>query len=552
KYSILTETYERLEKEPGKLKKTEILSELLKKTPNEVLPKVVLLASGKIFPESGSEKVGIAAKMMIKSLTRATGLSEKEIIKEFKKTGDLGMVAENCIQSKKQSSLFKKELTIGLVLDNLQKLSQMEGKGSQERKMDLISQLLVSSKPKEARYITRTALETLRIGVAEGIVRDAIAQAFNIDKKSVENAWFLNPDYGEIARIAKEKGEKGLKKVSLKIGKPYIVMLGESSPTLKEALEKYEECMLEYKYDGVRTEIHKKGDKILLFTRRLEDITDQFPDLVELCKQGIKCEECIIEGETVGIDPKTNQPIPFQQLSRRVQRKYDIKETIKKIPIRVYLFDAIQVNRKTFLDESYKVRRKELEKMINPIKGKLELSHSLITKDLKEAEEFYKKSLKEGQEGLMVKNINAKYQPGRRVGQWLKVKPVLEPLDLAIVGAEWGTGKRSKWFGSLFLACIKKPYSNEYLTCGKLGTGLSDEQFQELTKQLKGLILEEKGTEVRLKPEVIVEVGYEEIQKSTKYESGYALRFPRLIGFKPDRKLPNELQKIEKLFKQQP
>ncbi len=551
KYSILTDTYEKLEKESGKLKKTEILSQLLKKTSTDQLPKVVLLASGKIFPTQSEEKTGIADKIIIKTLVRTTGITEKDIIKKFRELGDLGIVTEECIKSKKQVSLFKKELTIDLVFNNLQQLSKLGGKGSQERKMDLISQLLSSSKPLEAKYIVRTALETLRIGVAEGIIRDSIAQAFDVDKKTVENAWFLNPDYGEIAKIAKEKGKSGLKKVSLTMGKPYIIMLGEKSPSLEEALNKYEEVMLEYKYDGIRTQIHKKGDDIKLFTRRLEDITNQFPDLVELVRKGIKCKDCIIEGETIGIDSENNQPIPFQQLSRRIKRKYDIKEMVKKIPVRIYLFDIVYVDGKNLVNESYKTRRKELEKIIKPIKNKFELSHALITKNLKEAEKFYKESLKEKQEGLMVKNLQAKYQPGRRVGQWLKVKPILEPLDLAIIGAEHGTGKRLKWFGSFTLGCLKDPHSNQYLPCGKLGTGLTDEEFEELTKRLKPLIIQEEGREVKLRPEVIIEVAYEEIQKSPKYESGYALRFPRLIGFKNDRNLPNELEKLERLFNQQ-
>jgi len=302
------------------------------------------------------------------------------------------------------------------------------------------------------------------------------------------------------------------------MGKPYIIMLGEKSPSLEEALNKYEEVMLEYKYDGIRTQIHKKGDDIKLFTRRLEDITNQFPDLVELVRKGIKCKDCIIEGETIGIDSENNQPIPFQQLSRRIKRKYDIKEMVKKIPVRIYLFDIVYVDGKNLVNESYKTRRKELEKIIKPIKNKY---------------------------------LQAKYQPGRRVGQWLKVKPILEPLDLAIIGAEHGTGKRLKWFGSFTLGCLKDPHSNQYLPCGKLGTGLTDEEFEELTKRLKPLIIQEEGREVKLRPEVIIEVAYEEIQKSPKYESGYALRFPRLIGFKNDRNLPNELEKLERLFNQQ-
>lgn len=550
-YSVLVDVYEKLEKETGKIAKIEILSELFAKTPPEILPKIVLLASGQVFPTKSEEKTGIADKMMIKALAKASGLQETEIINKLREIGDLGIVAENCIQQKKQISLFRKELTVELVFENLQKLGSMEGKGSQEKKLDLISELLISSTPKEAKYITRTALETLRIGVAEGIIRDAISKAFRTDPEKVENAWFLNPDYGEIAKIAKEEGEKGLEKVSLTIGKPYVVMLGEKSPNLKDALEKYEETIIEFKYDGIRVEIHKKGEKIWLFTRRLEDITEQFPDIVKMAQEAIGCQDCIIEGEIVGFDPKTGKDIPFQELSRRVQRKYDIQEAIKRIPVRVYLFDAVNIEGESLLDEKYKIRREELKKIIFPIKGRFELSTSIVTKDIKKAREFYKSALNDKREGVMVKNLNAKYQPGRRVGQWLKVKPILEPLDLAIIGAEYGTGKRSKWFGSFILGCVKEPYSKEYLSCGRLGTGLTDEEFEELTRKLKGLIIEEKGTEVRLKPKVIVEVGYEEIQKSPKYESGYALRFPRLLGFKEDRETPNELEKIEKLFREQ-
>ncbi|MBD3155589.1 MAG: ATP-dependent DNA ligase [Candidatus Aenigmarchaeota archaeon] len=550
KYSALVETYEKLEKESGKLKKTEILSNLLKKTPTNLLPKVVLLASGKIFPTKSEEKTGIANKMMIKTLSKTTGLSESEITGKFRDLGDLGSVAEECIKSKTQSSLAQKKLTVELVFNNLQKLSKIEGEGSQDRKVNLISELLSSSKPKEAKYIVRTSVETLRIGVAEGITRDAISKAFKVDKKMVERAWFLNPNYGKIAKIAKEEGENGLKKVSLTIGNPYIVMLGESAGNLEQAMGKYEDVIIEYKYDGVRIEIHKNKDKVLLFTRRLEDVTDQFPDLVKLAKKGIKSNKCIVEGELIGIDPKTNGSIPFQQLSRRVQRKYDIEKMTKEIPICMQLFDIVYLEGKSLLNKDYETRRKKLKETIKIIKGKFQLSQSLIPKNIKEAREFYQKASME-QEGIMVKNLKAKYQPGRRVGQWLKVKPILEPLDLAIISAEWGTGKRSSWFGSFTLGCLKNEVSDKYLACGKLGTGLSDEQFENLTKKLKDLVLEEKGREVKLKPEVVIEVGYEEIQESPKYESGYALRFPRLIRFRPDREKPNELKKIKNLFKQQ-
>lgn len=552
KYSILADTYEKLEKESGKLKKVDILSDLLSQTPTEILPKVVILASGKVFPAYSELKTGVATKMMIRAIAKATGISSKEIIKKFKELGDLGLVAEECIKSKKQKVFFKKSLTVQLVFNNIQKLAMITGAGSQEKKLDFIAELLVSAEPKEARYIVRTILETMRIGVAEGIIRDAIAKTFDVDPEIVENAWFLKADYGEIAKIAKESGEKGLKKVRTELGKPIVIMLGEKAPTLKEALDKYENPILEYKYDGMRTQIHKRKDKFWIFTRRLENVTDQFPDLVKFAKEGIKAEECIIEGEAIGIDPKTNEPIPFQELSRRIQRKYDINLMVKKIPVRIYLFDIVYLNGKNLFDKPYSERRKILEKSIKEIPKKFEMSQSLITKDLKKAKKFYQESLKAKQEGLMVKNLDAKYQPGRRVGFWLKVKPVMETLELTIVKSEWGRGKRSHWLSSFTLAC-RDPDTGEFLPCGKLGTGLTDEQFESFTKKLKGLIIKEKGVEVKLKPKIVIEVAYEEIQKSPKYESGYALRFPRLQKIREDRR-PEDcdtIDRVKELFKSQ-
>jgi DNA ligase-1 len=207
KYSILADNYEKLEKISAKLEKTRIVSELLKKTPKELLPKVVLLLSGRVFPSWSEEELGVANQLMIKSISKAYGINEKEIVRLFKKTGDLGLTVEDLSKKKKQATLGKKELTVDKVFENLQLIAKQTGKGSQERKMNLVSELLSPADPKESRYIVRTVLGQLRVGVAEGIIRDSIAKAFDVSPKIVENAWFLNPDYGEIARIAKEKGE---------------------------------------------------------------------------------------------------------------------------------------------------------------------------------------------------------------------------------------------------------------------------------------------------------------------------------------------------------
>lgn len=558
KYSVLADVYENLEKTPGKLDKTSIIAKLLKGTPNDLLPKVVLLLSGRVFPSWSEEELGVANQLMIKAIEKAYGINEKEIMKLFKKTGDLGSTIEELSKKKRQSTLGKKELTVEKVFENMQLIAGQEGKGSQERKLNLVTELLSQAGPKDACYIVRTILSQLRIGVAEGIVRDSISEAFEVSSESVENAWFLNPDYGEIARIAKEKGEKVLNKVRIEIGRPIKVQLAEKAPSLEDALNSFDEPALEYKYDGARMLIHKKNDNIMIFTRRLENITKAFPDVVEICKKSLKAKECILDGEGLAIDKKTGKPMPFQKLSQRIKRKYDIKEIAKEIPIELNLFDVIYLDGKAFFDTNLRERRKKLSKIVKEVPGKIQLAKQLVTKDIKKAEKFYKEALNAGQEGLIVKNLEAKYQPGRRVaGGWLKVKPTLESLDLVITGATWGTGKRAGWLGSYILAC-RDPNTGDFLDCGMLGSGLKEKKtekeditLEDLTNQLKPYIESEKGNEVRISPKVVVEVAYEEIQRSPTYSSGYALRFPRLLRVRTDKgpEEADDLDRVEKIFK---
>jgi DNA ligase-1 len=558
KYSLLAEVYEKLEGTSGKLDKTHIISSMLKETSKELLSKVVLLLNGSVFPSWSEEELGVAGQLMIKSIAKSYGISEKEIVKSFKKTGDLGLVVEILSISKKQTTLGVKELSTEKVFENLQLIAKQTGGGSQDRKMNLIAELLAQAKSKESKYVVRTALGELRIGVAEGIIRDAIAEAFGVSSAIVENAWFLNPDYGEIAKITKERGEKGLESVKIEIGRPIMVLLAEKAPSLEDAVNSFEKVALEYKYDGARMLIHKKEDKIIIFTRRLENITKAFPDVVEICKKGLRARECIVDGEGLAIDKKTGKPLPFQMLSQRIKRKYDIGETAKGIPIELNLFDIIYLNGKALFDLSLKERRDLLTKTVKEIPGKIQLAKQMVTKDLKKAEKFYKEALEAGHEGLIVKNLEAKYQPGRRVaGGWLKVKPVLESLDLVIKGAIWGTGRRAGWLGSYILAC-RDPNTGDFLECGMMGTGVKEKKtlpdditFKELTNILKPFIEFEKGNEVKIKPKIVVEVAYEEIQKSPTYSSGYALRFPRLLRVRWDKgpEEADDLERLEKIFK---
>jgi DNA ligase-1 len=562
-YLVLAETYEKLEEISSKLKKTDILAELFSKTSAEELPKVVLLAQGIVYQKYLQLELGIATQMMMRAISKATGFKPEEVEEKFKKTGDLGLSAEQCIKSRKQSVLLKKKLTVDFVFDNLQKLPHITGEGSQERKLNLIAELLVSARPKEARYIVRTILGELRIGVAEGIIRDAVVNAFLLkegmskeDKakltEAVDYAWNILADFGEIARIAKEKGVAGLKKVKVQLGKPIQVMLGEKAESIEEVVKEFGKVAAEYKYDGMRAQIHKKGDEIWIYTRRLENVTKQFPDLVEICKKGLKAKECIVEGEVWGIDPKTGLPLPFQMLSQRIHRKYDIEEMIKQIPIQVHLFDIVYLEGKTFFEKPFIERRKILEGVVKLIPGKFQIAKQIVSDNIKELEKFYKEALAAKQEGLFLKVLNSSYVFGRHVGGWYKIKPIMETLDLVIVGATWGEGSRAKWLSSYVLAC-KDPDTGKFLPCGMMGTGLTEENFKLMTDTLKPLIVSEKAREVKLKPRVVVEVAFQEIQKSPNYESGLALRFPRMIRIRDD-KGPDEadtIERVEELYKSQ-
>lgn len=555
-YSVLAETYEKLESVSSKLKKTDILAELFSRVGSKDLSKVVSLAQGLVFPWHSESELGIATQMMIKAIAKASGFSVEKVEEKFKKTGDLGLTAEVCIKSKKQTSLLKKKLTIDHIFDNLQKLATITGEGSQDKKLNLISELIISARPNEAVYIVRTILGELRVGAAEGIIRDAIVKSFLVDEKSakeeiekakeaVDYAWNLLSDFSEVAQIASEKGIDGLRKVKIKLGRPIQVMLGLAAEKIEDVMKEFGKVIAQYKYDGMRIVIEKKGDKFWLFTRRQEDVTHQFPDIVELARKSLKADECIVEGEAIGIDAKTNTPVPFQILGQRIHRKYDIEKMAKEIPVQMNLFDIIYIDGKMLLDEPLHTRMEILEKNVKIIPGKLQIAKTIMTDEIKELEKFYKEAISDNQEGLMLKVPNSTYSFGRHVGAMYKIKPTMENLDLVVIGATWGEGSRAKWLTSYELGC-RDPNTEKFLSCGNMSTGLSEDEYNEMTVMLRKIIVSEKGKAVIVKPKIVLEVGYQEIQKSTNYESGFGLRFPRFVRLRED-KGPEEADTIERV-----
>jgi DNA ligase-1 len=543
-YSQLCEVYEELEKNHSRLRKTEILAEFLKKIKHEKDKQIIYLLQGKAFPDYDEKEFGISEQLCIKALEKSSGVSKKEIILKWKKTGDLGLVSEEIISKKKQNTLFSNKLTTEKVLDNLKKLPGLIGKGTVDKKMSFISELLTSASGIESKYIIRTLLGDLRIGVASGTIRDSIVEACLEktleDKEAVQEAYNKSTDFALVFEKAC-KGIKELAKIRLSPGHPIKVMLALKAESIKDGFERVgKPAVFEYKYDGFRMLINKdENQEISIFTRRLDNVTNQFPDVVNYVKENINAKSFIIDSEAVGYDKKTKRYTPFQDISQRIKRKYHIEKLIQELPIELNVFDILYYNGDSLIDEPFEKRTKILRKLIKNNKYKIRTAEQLITSDEREAEKFYKEALKNNQEGVMIKNINSPYKPGARVGYMLKLKPAENELDLVITGAEYGKGKRAGAYSTFTVSCLDKE-TNKFLEIGK-ASGLKEKEelglsFTELTNKLKHLIIKEQGRGVIIKPEIVVTVLYQNIQRSPTYGSGFALRFPRITALRHDRK----------------
>ncbi len=559
RYLKLAELYESLSSTTKRLEKTEILSEFLKEL-SESDREVLYLLLGDIYPEYDERKIGISSQLTIKAISKATGTEKEKVVHEWKSIGDLGKVAEKLTKNKKQSTLQSHILTTEKVLENLRKLPELEGKGTVNKKISLITELLTSASSLEALYLVRTLIGDLRIGIKESTVREAMTKAFfKGDKESakkIQDAIDKSNDLAAVFDLVKKRKIKEIGKIKLEIGKPIKVMLAQKVKTIKEGFEAVgKPCAIEYKYDGFRLVIHKKGNNVVLFTRRLENVTKQFPEVVDYVKKYVKGNSFILDSEAVGFDRKTKEYKPFQNISQRIRRKYDIEKLVKELPVEINVFDILYYNGKSLLNEPFRKRTELIKKIIMSHPFKIIHSRQIITGDEKKAEEFYKKALRDNQEGIMIKSLDAKYNPGSRVGHMLKIKPEERDFDLVITGGEYGTGKRSGWISSFILSCRDK---DKFLEIGKVGTGFKEKKeqgvsFGELTEKIKPLITAEKGKSVKIKPKIVVSVTYQEIQKSPNYSSGFALRFPRFTALRPDRS-PSDIttiKEVEKDFEKQ-
>ena len=567
KYSKLAELYEQISSTTKRLEKTDILAKFLKQLDDSDKDALYLLL-GEIYADYDEKRIGISDQLAIKAIAKATGTPNEKVVHEWKTIGDLGKVAEKLIGKNKQSTLSSNSsLTIQKVLENLRKLPGLEGKGTVEKKISLITELLSSATAKEALYIIRTLLSDLRIGIKESTIRDSLAKAFFKDDKKeavkdIQDAIDKSNDIVEVFDMAKKGKLKDLDKVHLEIGKPIKVMLAQKAKNIHEAFEAVgKPCAVEYKYDGFRMLIHKKGNEVILFTRRLENVTRQFPEVADFIRKYVDGNSVILDSEAVGFNSQTKKYTSFQNISQRIRRKYDIEKLQSELPVEINVFDILYYNGESLLNEPFKKRTELIKKIIKSHPYKIIHAKQIITSDEKKAGEFFKNALRDNQEGVMFKNLEAVYQPGRRVGHMLKIKPEEKDLDLVITGAEYGTGKRSGWFSSFILSC-RDEKTGKYLEIGKMGTGIKEKSteesgigisFNELTQKLKPLITKESGKTVEIKPKIVISVTYQEIQHSPNYNSGFALRFPRFTALRPDKSASdaNTLDEVKKDFEKQ-
>lgn len=428
---------------------------------------------------------------------------------------------------------------------SIERIAEAAGPGSRRAKADRLAELLGRATADEREILRRVLLGEMRIGLHEGLVQEALAQAAGADLELVRRAALFRSDLSEVARIALSEGTPGLEQVGVRLFVPLLPMLAELSRDLAEVLAAHAgRTALEVKYDGARIQLHRADDRIRIWSRRLSEVTESLPDVVEVVR-GVGARSFILDGEVVAVG-EAGRPLPFQELMRRFRRIRDVRQAVREVPVALYLFDCIMVDGRSLIDAPYQARWAELERVTHGAY----LARRTVAADLAAAQAFFAEALAAGHEGVMAKALDSPYAPGSRGKLWFKVKPVAT-LDCVIVAADRGSGRRRGWLSNYHLAVTEAP--GEFAPVGKTFKGLTDQEFEAMTARLRGLALDDDGYTVRVTPEVVVEVAYDEIQRSPQYRSGLALRFARITRVRDDKgsSQATSLDEVRALYEKQ-
>lgn len=559
---------------------TSLLVNLIKETPKNEISKVAYLIQGKLYPDYMGVELGLAEKLLIKSVASVTGKSEDHVDADYKKTGDLGLTVEKLLQKKSQAALVARPLTVDTVYNTFDKIAHASGSGSVELKTRLLTSLLNDASPLEGKFIARMAVAKLRLGVADMTVLDALAIAYGGDKTArepIERAYNLSSDLGYVAEVLARDGLEGIRKFKITIGRPIRPMLCERLPSAQEILDKLGGvAAAEYKYDGLRIQAHISTKEVHLFSRRLENITDQFPDVANLLQNSVKAREAIVEGECVAVDQHTGDMLPFQVISQRRGRKYDIDVKAEEIPVTVFLFDVLYFDGEDLTTTPYLDRRKVLVRIAMP-QEHVAIAQQIQVRSPEKLESLMDEAVAAGCEGLVVKSVSDQsvYQAGARGWLWIKYKrsyraEVQDTFDLVPVGAFAGRGRRAGTYGALLMAVYNRE-ADAFDTLCKLGSGFTDQDLANLPKMMEPALDKRRHARVNslmqpdtwFVPSTVLEVAADEItlsplhtcgRDSIRSGSGLALRFPRFTGNWRKDKAPEDAttsQEVLEMYKKQ-
>jgi DNA ligase-1 len=544
KFRALAELCEKLEGTPKRTLMVDLVANFLRQLRVDEVEPATSMILGRAFPKWDQRTLEVSWATLSGVIKRLTNIGWKSFSEAFSKTGDVGSATKIVFEAAKiqrQATLLEKPFTILEVRRSLEAIAEATGYGSRERKERLLETLLGTATPLEIKYIVKVLIGEMRTGFQEGLMELAVAKAFSIPHNAVQMASMLTGDIGEVAATAKVQGKEGVLKLRFRVFRPVKPMLAQTAQDVSEALREHEgETALEHKLDGARIQIHKSGDVIRVFSRRLTDITKSLPEVVKLVRNEVGVREAILEGEVIAVG-EDGSPLPFQHLMRRFRRVHDIEAMVKRIPVELYLFDLMYLNGQSMTTAPYVERREKLRE----IAGSIPLTNQIITSSPQEAESFLKEAIDKGHEGLVAKKLDSAYTLGVREKRWFKIKMALEPLDLVIVAAEYGYGRRHGWLSDYHLAA-REPETGEFLVVGKTFKGLTDEEIIQMTKQLKELAVREEQGRVVVVPQIVVEVAYNEIQESPKYKCGMALRFARITRIRDD-KSPEEADTVHRV-----
>lgn len=559
-----------MEQTSSRIALTEYLVALLKKTPPDIIDKVTYLIQGKLYPDYEGIEMGIAEKMVIRAIASSSGRDVLEIERIYQKTGDLGDATREVMKSKGQSTLFSEPMTVERVYSTFDKVARTTGAGSQEIKLRLISSLLNDAIATEGCYIIKFVMGQLRLGIADYTVLDALAIAFTGDKANrqvLENAYNVSSDLGTVAKLLATKGLQAVSSIKITLFKPIRPMLAERIRTADEALERMEsKAAVEYKLDGERVQVHKGRDNVELFSRRLEKITSHYPDVANAV-MSIK-SEVILEGEVVAVNAETEEYLPFQELMHR-RRKYGVEEAMENYPVVMNFFDLLYIDGKSKTELTYMERRELLKKIIDGIKdNKVGLIKQTIATKPYEIEMFMAAAIENGCEGVMIKHLSSTYRAGAREYAWVKLKreyrsDLVDTLDLVIVGALYGRGRRAGKYGALLLAAYDHK-TDMFRSVTKVGTGFTDVHIEQFYKELEKHKVNHRHArvdtgmemDVWFEPKIVIEVIASEITLSPSHTAaknairpgyGLALRFPKFIGKIRDDKKPEDATTVDEI-----